>query len=718
MEAEAVWINRYILCGLIIAVLVPLAPFLAGRFFSIGDMRDVFIPLESFFREQQLQGHIPSWNPAVSFGFPVLASAQIGFFYPPLFVLRFLPIFLELPLVIILHVAAMVIGTFLFARRLSMSKEAAFLSAISFTLSQFVWQHITHLNIFLAIAWFPWQIWAVHILFQKQKINVKDIAVLGTLFGIPLLIGQLQIQIFMMMIALLYGFTIRWKQGFRTLSSLGICISIGLISILLASVQLLPTLELATLSSRSTSEGFDIVRANQHSYPLYHLPTLLFPRFYGNDNTYWGKRLEIEYGSYIGVIPLILAVWAMWNRKKGDSLFFPLLALITFLLALGSLSPFRLIGLEPSLWFFSAPARWLLFTTFASSILAGFGFDAIWNTIVSAKKFFKASAIVILSFIMIGNVILYISTIPFHEKLSSMVASAKHSSISFASPYTYVTILSMIAFPFVLQTRNAKRNIIGLVALDLIVIATTTTPLLPWNKILAAPTTIHELPSDVREHSTRIYSLRDGGDTGAYFTNPSSRADDTKREQQRQLLLPMISSQFGIYGIEWPASLDIQEQAAALEQLHPNEPYAIENEALADELTIGSVLSPSQDVSVHIQQRTPKPRIELVDGSATIVSERPSSITIQTNSSKDSTLIVRDTWYPGWHAYVDGIDVSIEKSPLFFRSVEVRSGKHTVEMKYIPTSLYIGGGISLATLCGISIVMRLRKYSKYATIGS
>ncbi len=758
MEAEAFRI-KWIVATSLLAIL-PLLSLLFGYFPATGDMRDVFIPLESFFRQEQLQGNIPAWNPAISFGFPVLAAAQIGFFYPPLFILRFMPVYIELPVILVVHLVAAVIGMFLFARRLKLSSEAALLTTLAFVLSQFVWQHITHLNIFLAVAWFPWQMLATYTIFQKKKIQVKDIAVLAVLFGIPFLIGQLQIQLLMMIVSLIYGMYLQLQrtptlalgedsplskgekfdgdflpsyEGRRGGVVLKL-VAIAILALLLASVQLLPTFELARLSSRSSAEGFDIVRANQHSYPLYHLPTLLFPKFYGNDDTYWGKRLEIEYGSYIGVIPLMLVIWHAYtvipdlirNLRRGsrlggrdDEVFFFVLVFVTFLLSLGSLSPFRLIGLEPSLWFFSAPARWLLFATFAGSILAGYGFDAVWQNIQSAKKLFRNIALIIFAGIIIGNIFLYCPrTLPLIQggvgggetvagiKVSSMIQSAKSSSISFASPYTYIALISLIALPYAMSHRNGKKILLAFTALDLIIIAATTSPFVSWKNILTPPETIIKLPQSVLAHNARIYSLRDGGDTGAYFTDPASRANTEKREQQRQLLLPMAASQFGIYGVEWPASLDLTSQSKAREALPQG----------AQELGIGAILSSNESGSINIQELKTKPRVELLGGTAEIISETPNSLSIQTNSKVDSTLTLRDTYYPGWHAYVDGNKVQITQAEPFFRSVAVPAGKHIVIMSYVPKMVYIGGIISFITI-GIMLGMVSIKINRRMSSG-
>src|SRR3989344_1640771 len=132
-------------------------PFLLGTFYAVGDMREVTIPLEIFFREELLQGRLPLWHPDISWGFPVIASAQIGFFYPPLLLLRLLPVWLYLPLIVAGHAIGLLVGLWLYLGR-QVSPIAALLGSLSFGLSAFLWQHASHLNIFLSVAWLPWQL--------------------------------------------------------------------------------------------------------------------------------------------------------------------------------------------------------------------------------------------------------------------------------------------------------------------------------------------------------------------------------------------------------------------------------------------------------------------------------------------------------------------------------------------------------------------------------
>ncbi len=103
--------NRSAFLYLLGAILLATYPLFLGRFYLVGDLYDVFLPLEDFFHTELLAGRLPLWNPDVAWGFPVIASAQLGFFYPPLLLLRFLPVALYFPLILVSHLTALAMGT-------------------------------------------------------------------------------------------------------------------------------------------------------------------------------------------------------------------------------------------------------------------------------------------------------------------------------------------------------------------------------------------------------------------------------------------------------------------------------------------------------------------------------------------------------------------------------------------------------------------------------
>ncbi len=88
-------------------------------------------------------------------------------------------------------------------------------------------------------------------------------------------------------------------------------------------------------------------------------------------------------------------------------------------------------------------------------------------------------------------------------------------------------------------------------------------------------------------------------------------------------------------------------------------------------------------------------------GQAVITTYSNQSVTIHTSLNGPGILVLADSYYPGWRAYVDGRETKILRANLFFRAVTLSQGDHLVEFHYRPLSFTIGLALSLVTLCGL-----------------
>jgi hypothetical protein len=86
------------------------------------------------------------------------------------------------------------------------------------------------------------------------------------------------------------------------------------------------------------------------------------------------------------------------------------------------------------------------------------------------------------------------------------------------------------------------------------------------------------------------------------------------------------------------------------------------------------------------------------DGSAEIRSFRPASMTIDVDAPENRLLIVREPWYPGWQADIDGRIVDCVPANLWMRAVPISGGRHTVRMFFHQDYLLSGLILSLAGL--------------------
>jgi uncharacterized membrane protein YfhO len=89
--------------------------------------------------------------------------------------------------------------------------------------------------------------------------------------------------------------------------------------------------------------------------------------------------------------------------------------------------------------------------------------------------------------------------------------------------------------------------------------------------------------------------------------------------------------------------------------------------------------------------RNPAPRVSFASavaaGQARIVAWRHDRVEIETESATGGPLILRDHFYPGWFAEVDGKPVPIRRAETLFRQVDVPPGRHRVRFYYAPFSL-------------------------------
>jgi hypothetical protein len=78
----------------------------------------------------------------------------------------------------------------------------------------------------------------------------------------------------------------------------------------------------------------------------------------------------------------------------------------------------------------------------------------------------------------------------------------------------------------------------------------------------------------------------------------------------------------------------------------------------------------------------------------------PEEIAIQATLDAPGYLVLSDTWYPGWHATVDGERAVIERANTMFRAVYLPAGTHEVHFVYQPISFYAGTAASGLALVG------------------
>jgi len=130
---------------LLLAVLPLLAhaPALrAGRLLGPGDGADLHLPLRAAVWEAYRSGDIPSWNPGIFLGTPLLAAYRHGAFYPPMAALAALPSFDAFQVLVLGSLAACGPLVFLYVRRLGGEPVGAFVAGVCYALGPYLIGHL------------------------------------------------------------------------------------------------------------------------------------------------------------------------------------------------------------------------------------------------------------------------------------------------------------------------------------------------------------------------------------------------------------------------------------------------------------------------------------------------------------------------------------------------------------------------------------------------
>jgi hypothetical protein len=384
---------------------------LSGLILGRGDVYAYFYPYWEIRSLAFRAGHFPLWSPDIFMGVPLLANSQIGTFYPPNWLVTPFETPAAITISLMVHTLWAMLGVYVFSRRaLQLDRIPAFLAGVLYGFGGYLGGQAEHINQYQALAWMPWLFWlwgrmvASH---QSSAISRQPIEphtsrfVLGMLLwfaaglALQFLAGHPQ-TVFITLVGIgIYTTSlfvpswlnkglkplVRKSDNLKSLLTHYRLLIMGiLIALLLAAPQLIPTLELASVSNRSG--GLQPQEALAFSFNPFLIGRGLLPSY--------DSLLFSEYIAYSGVIGLGLAVIGVFSRKSGRQLSEPrtshfvlitpflLLVLIGLFLALGVYNPLNwLLANLPGFSLFRVPARWLALVAFGIAVLAGMGLHSL-----------------------------------------------------------------------------------------------------------------------------------------------------------------------------------------------------------------------------------------------------------------------------------------------------------------------------------------------------
>jgi hypothetical protein len=355
------------------ALLLP-APFIPNQLPAGWPRSDVMIshwPTALLIQRTFAQDHrLPLWNPYYSGGQPLAADPLAALFYPPTHLVHFLSLHDYYLVLIMGHLVFAGLGMLLLARRaVGLPRFPALVAAVSYMATPRLISHLGagHVTILQTVAWFPWLALACWATVREPR---RWGAMLGICIGMTLLAGHPQMAYYGLLMTTglaIWLLVKRWRlEGRRALfmSLTGLAVA-GVIGVLLAAVHLLPLMEFTALSTRQFSVS------STDNYPLLNFLHALIDQ---------QPRAGLPWEGMItpGLAVLALALLAVVTRWRKT---WPLVLGIVLVagLAMGNSSTIYLLVARvlPGFDRFRGLARIWFVGLFLIALLAGIGTDSL-----------------------------------------------------------------------------------------------------------------------------------------------------------------------------------------------------------------------------------------------------------------------------------------------------------------------------------------------------
>ena len=695
----------------------------------LNDVASFVYPVQTLFVDIIKKGSLPFWNPYIFAGTPLLADFQSAVF-------SLLPIGWSVA-IISQHLFSGIF-TYLLLRYWKVSKAGSVLGSIVYSFSGYHIIFSQWNGHVMAASFVPLLLLLEERFIAGKKylfgVGISLILFLQILSGYP----QIVYYTLLAMGVLLIYRTIGKKVDFRIGLGLGLFILLG---IMLSAFQILPGWELYKLSQRTIEPvTFDWVFLHWD-----RLITFLAPDYFGNPATgnYWSTVDYFSNIGFVGVGAFILSLLSLSVVKKKREVVFCLL-LIFVSLVLSLPTPVSLFLWKKSVLGFNATAahRALVLFNFAIACLAAFGADVIGKLTLKKNKFVIAFSF-LLPFLILFIFAVY--AISLDGKLMRGINAAKVALRNLVIPGI---ILSLSFLTVYISGIRKKNKIITTVLLGFLIvfelfyfgwkytpfspsrIVFPETPVLkflkeqpgifrvsaggviPVNMLMAYKTETlegYEAMYPLRM-AKFIAALNSGNADSSPMTRYGVINNDTSRlldlvNTRFYLTLKKDEKKFKDQPKFKPAFADksvaVWENRSALPRAFMVYDWEVVKN---DDEILTKLLSKDFPYGKKIiLEQTPSIKItkaRLPAGQVTYVKYKEQESEIGVETDRPGMLFVSDAYYPGWKAWIDGVETKIYRANYAFRAIEVPSGKHLIKFIYQPKSFSNGLKIS-----GISLII-------------
>lgn len=693
---------------------------LRGACVQTWDAWSFYTPAFSLVADHARSGKLLLWDPWLAGGTPDFADPQVGAASPIAIIIGvigggtsaafrayWLLIWLLGPL-----------GLLLLARHLNAPPWGAVSVALGYAFCGFYTAHAEHTTVLYSFSFIPWFIWRFDA--ALASLRFKPAAQAGALWGLSALGGYPAIVILSGGMLFLWGLgrclggnsevgmlhqRPLWTRLRFTFFALVIVLCVG--SIVLAPTYMaffkegLGYTERAGAMPRLVATGAMFNALNPGALATFASPYLTALKFpFLNPGLWKGSDVSVA-DVYIGVLPLILSVLAVWQRPRSGWRWW-LVAIVVFSLAsaLGDRLPVRgwLYDYCPPTRYFTHSGMFRAYAIFSAAVLALLAMRDLAAAVRKPETPIWRQLVLISLVTAAAAVFAYTYVVHHVPRLGTQ--------LSLSNWHLVVTWSGTTAVSLFLLLWQRTRRWFTILFLPLAILDASLTLQLS-QKFVCDTDGTRSLLSRVDEghktgltlsslqreleppallggtHSNNTVSLRI-----ATLYNDSTMKNRFHRDfHERRVLRDMGLGADRIWfakdaAIVAPSSqaygalvIRSEQQGVPVIVVHPAAQMARISE-------ISSATTPEVGELMAVSNSPPAQKIPVQ-----VLNYTPNDLTLKVSSPESGWLLVTDRWAAGWRAKVNGEPVEIYGGDFIFRAVRVRAGENTIEF-YYPQPLY------------------------------
>jgi hypothetical protein len=725
----------------------------------LNDQTREFLTFFQVAKESLQRMEFPLWNPYIMAGTPLLANSQSALLFPLNWPFYILPLFVGFTVSALLKMFIASFGTYLFARKLSLSHLAAILAGTIYTFSIFniFWLNHPHANVTI---FFPWLLLLAENVIEDP--TRPTTALLGLVVGVQLLGGHVELAfhvafaVTLFFLFRLFDYRKDWKGLFLRLK---IFVGGYTLGFFLAGILMIPFLEFLSQSATwRVRSGENIFFAQPIGFISMFLPDFFTGRAWSPDLIgYHAVSL------YVGICPLILAIVVIVSRPRRILAFFAVLCLFGLDVVFGLPPFFPLLGALPL--FKQAPNYYMvIFYVLGMSLLGAAGMDLVLTLTGDGglRRKIRRNMIMaslIMPVFVIGLIFISMKAPPLSDVLKGLEGSS-------TSPWSFIFSqiredlirslflagLGCLMVTDVFRIRRFKWLlgilVIGWTFVDLFIAGS------GWNPMIPKRWAQHPLPPAVQFLDRDRQTYRIAGIEPVMPPNLATlcglqdiRGYDVPVERRYHLFfqkalkgktawwiyefpkLEMEAMPFlSLLNVKYVLSLSplppplllvydkeikIYKNPESFSRaflVHQVETVANGPEALERVMALGPELKHVAVLETppgSLSNMSAMGKGEGTGDRVRIMAYTARQVEIEVETSSPGLLVLGDTYFPGWKVEIDGKGASVFRANYLLRGIAVDSGRHRVKFFYRPVSFYIGFGFTI--IAGVMTLWCLKR---------